>query len=301
VDEDVIISVLVKRSNEQRQKIKAAYKASTGKCLEKELKSALKGDLEDVALALLMTPAEFDAFCIREATKRLGTDEDVLVEILATRSRAEIQEISRVFKQEYRHELEEVLKKEAKGDFEKALLALYKSSRSTSKAVDMQLAKKDAETLFESGENRRGTDVDTFIEILTTRSKAQLAKTFQEYAAVSDRCLPKALKCELRGDIEDCLIDIGQTPLPPVSVHSSVCQFHSFMNNPDLVDLCVTVKVCWNTPAFFAEKLHEAMKGHGTCEKSLIRVLVSRSEVDLRKIVEEYYSMYDRHLQEDIM
>ncbi|XP_020780170.1 annexin A1-like [Boleophthalmus pectinirostris] len=269
VDEDVIISVLVKRSNEQRQKIKAAYKASTGKCLEKELKSALKGDLEDVALALLMTPAEFDAFCIREATKRLGTDEDVLVEILATRSRAEIQEISRVFKQEYRHELEEVLKKEAKGDFEKALLALYKSSRSTSKAVDMQLAKKDAETLFESGENRRGTDVDTFIEILTTRSKAQLAKTFQEYAAVSDRCLPKALKCELRGDIEDCLIDI--------------------------------VKVCWNTPAFFAEKLHEAMKGHGTCEKSLIRVLVSRSEVDLRKIVEEYYSMYDRHLQEDIM
>lgn len=31
VDEDVIISVLVRRSNEQRQKIKAVYEASTGK------------------------------------------------------------------------------------------------------------------------------------------------------------------------------------------------------------------------------------------------------------------------------
>ena len=31
VDEDVIIAVLVKRSNEQRQKIKAVYEASAGK------------------------------------------------------------------------------------------------------------------------------------------------------------------------------------------------------------------------------------------------------------------------------
>uniref|UniRef100_A0A3B4B1U2 Annexin n=1 Tax=Periophthalmus magnuspinnatus TaxID=409849 RepID=A0A3B4B1U2_9GOBI len=269
VDEDVIISVLVMRSNEQRQKIKAVYEATTGKRLDKDLKSALRHDLEDVCLALLMTPAQFDAFCIRKATKRLGTDEDVLVEILATRTREQIQEITRVFKQEYRVELEEVLKSEASGDFEKALLALFRTSRDTSTEVDMQLAQKDAEILFEAGEKQKGTNVDAFIKILTTRSTAQLSKTFQRYASLSDLSLPKALQLELSGDVEDCLVDI--------------------------------VKVCWNTPAFFAEKLHEAMKGHGTCERSLIRVLVSRSELDLKKIVEEYYAMYNRHLQEDIV
>lgn len=31
VDEDVIIAILVKRNNEQRQKIKVVYEASTGK------------------------------------------------------------------------------------------------------------------------------------------------------------------------------------------------------------------------------------------------------------------------------
>lgn len=31
VDEDVITAILVKRNNEQRQKIKAVYEASTGK------------------------------------------------------------------------------------------------------------------------------------------------------------------------------------------------------------------------------------------------------------------------------
>lgn len=269
VDEDVIISVLVMRSNEQRQKIKAVYEATTGERLDRALKSALKSDLEDVTLALLMTPAQFDAHCIRKATKRLGTDEDVLVEILATRTREQINEISRVFKEEYNSDLEEVLKSEASGDFEKALLALYRTSRDTSTEVDMQLAHKDAEILFEAGENRSGANVDTFIEILTTRSANQLSKTFQRYACVSDLSLPKALQAELRGDVEDCLVDI--------------------------------VKVCWNTPAFFAEKLHEAMDGHGTCEKSLIRVLVSRSEQDLKKIVEEYYAMYNHFLQEDIV
>ncbi|XP_072309746.1 annexin A1-like [Eucyclogobius newberryi] len=269
VDEDVIIAVLVRRNNEQRQKIKAVYEATAGEHLDKALKSALVRDLEDVSMALLMTPAQFDAYCIRKATKRFGTDEDVLVEILATRTREQIHEITRVFKQEYDEDLEEVLKSEARGDFERALLAMFRTSRSTGTEVDTKLAQKDAQILFEAGENQKGINVDTFIEILTTRSVVQLTHTFHMYASVSDLSLPKALQAKLRGDIEDCLVDI--------------------------------VKVCWNTPAFFAEKLHKAMKGHGTCDDSLIRVLVSRSEVDLKKIVEEYRAMYKRSVQQDIV
>lgn len=37
--------------------------------LDKALKSALRSDLEDVSLALLMSPANFDAYLIRKATK----------------------------------------------------------------------------------------------------------------------------------------------------------------------------------------------------------------------------------------
>lgn len=42
-------------------------------------------------------------------------------------------------------------------------------------------------------------------------------------------------------------------------------------------------------------------QGHGTCEDTLMRVLVSRSEVDLKKILEEYSAMYDSSLQEHIL
>lgn len=269
VDEDVIVAVLVNRSNEQRQKIKVVYEQSTGENLEKALKSALRSDLEDVSLALLMMPAHFDAYLLRKATKGLGTDEDVLVEILATRSNQEILEIKKVFKEEYETELEDVIKDETSGDFTMALLAMLKTKKDEDTEVDMDQARRDAETLFEAGENTKGINVSAFIDILTKRSGPQLSKTFQQYACLSDVTLPKALDSELRGDIEDCLIDI--------------------------------VKCAWNKPAFFAEKLHLAMKGHGTCEETLIRVLVSRSEVDLKKIVEEYRAMYDDSLQDHIL
>ncbi|XP_003965178.2 annexin A1-like [Takifugu rubripes] len=269
VDEDVIVSILVKRNNEQRQKIKVVYEATAGERLDKALKSALRSDLEDVSLALLMSPATFDAYLIRKATKRLGTDEDVLVEIFATRTNKEILEIKSAFKEEYNIDLEDVIRDETSGDFTTALLAMLQANKDENGEVDTELARKDAGILFEAGENASGINVAAFIDILTRRSGPQLCKTFQQYAALSDISLPKALDLELKGDIEDCLIDI--------------------------------VKCAWNTPAFFAEKLHKAMKGHGTCEDTLIRILVSRSEIDLKKILDEYRAMYDVSVQEDIL
>ncbi|XP_059214125.1 annexin A1-like [Centropristis striata] len=269
VDEDVIIAVLVKRSNEQRQKIKAVYEASSGKSLEEDLKAVLRSDLEDVALALLKTPAQFDAFLMRKATKGFGTDEHVLTEVLATRSNQQIRELKRVFKQEYQQELEDVIKDETSREFTTALLAMLKADKDEGTEIDRELARQDTQVLFEAGDHPDGIDVAVFIDILTSRSGPQLAKMFQHYAAGSDVSLPKALDMHLRGDIEDCLIDI--------------------------------VKCSWNTPAVFAEKLHHAMKGHGTCEDTLIRVMVSRSEVDLKKIIQEYRAMYDTSLQEAIL
>ncbi|XP_026153410.1 annexin A1-like [Mastacembelus armatus] len=269
VDEDVITAVLVKRNNEQRQMIKAVFEASHGKKVENALKKALRSHFEDVCLALLMTRAQFDAHWLRKATQRMGTDEDVLVEILATRSNQEIREIKRVFKEEYKEDLEDVIKKETNGDFTMALLSMLKANKDESTVVDASQAKKDAEALFEAGENMKGVNVSTITDILTTRNGPQLCKMFQQYSTVSNNTLPKALEKELRGDIENCLLDI--------------------------------VKCAWNTPAFFAEKLHLAMKGAGTSEEKLTRVLVSRSEVDLKKILDEYKAMYGISLQEHLV
>lgn len=45
---------------------------------------------------------------------------------------------------------------------------------------------------------------------------------FHHYASISDLTLPKALQLELKGDIEDCLIDIGKWRFLVFSVKSSL-------------------------------------------------------------------------------
>uniref|UniRef100_A0A4W6FXA8 Annexin n=1 Tax=Lates calcarifer TaxID=8187 RepID=A0A4W6FXA8_LATCA len=269
VDENTIIEILVKRSNEQRQQIKQAYQQASGKPLESALKSALKGDLEDVVLALLKTPAQYDAQQLKLAMKGLGTDEDTLIEILASRTNREILDIKRVYKEE--NGLKDSCcifpLSDTSGDFKAALLALCKAGRT--EGVSEQLIDSDARTLYEAGEGRKGKDCSAFIEILTTRSSPHLRKVFDRYSKYSKVDMAKAIDLEMKGDIESCLTAL--------------------------------VKCAGSRPAFFAEKLYLAMKGKGTRKHILTRIMVSRSEIDMKRIKDEYKKNYGKTLYQDIL
>uniref|UniRef100_A0A9J8BZD8 Annexin n=1 Tax=Cyprinus carpio carpio TaxID=630221 RepID=A0A9J8BZD8_CYPCA len=185
VDEATIVEVIAKRSNAQRQQIKAAYQQSAGKALAADLKKALKSDFEEVVLALLMTPPEYDAFEMKRAMKGIGTNEAVLNEILGTRSNKEITALKNTYKEVYGELLEENIKSDVKGDLETTLLTLCKATRSEDSNIDDAAAKSEAKALFEAGENRIGTVCSVLIDILTNRSEAQLYKIFQYYGQLS--------------------------------------------------------------------------------------------------------------------
>uniref|UniRef100_H3D9M1 Annexin n=2 Tax=Tetraodon nigroviridis TaxID=99883 RepID=H3D9M1_TETNG len=194
VDEKTIIDILVKRSNDQRQQIKKAFQHSSGKPLESALKNALKGDLEDVVLALLKTPAQYDAQQLKLAMKGIGTDEDTLIEILASRNNREILDMKKAYQEEYKKDLEEDVRGDTSGDFRAVLLEILKASRT--EGVCDQLIDSDARALYEAGEGRKGKDCSVFIEILATRSFPHLCQ---------------AIDLEMKGDIDSCLTAIGKT------------------------------------------------------------------------------------------
>lgn len=269
VDEATIINLLTKRTNAQRQQIKAAYQQLKGKPLEEALKKALKSHLEDVVLALLKTPAQFDADELRYSMKGLGTDEDILVEILASRNNQQIREIGRAYQEAFKRDLAKDIASDTSGDFQKALLALAKGDRDENPHVNEELADNDARALYEAGERRKGTDVNVFINILATRSYPHLRRVFQKYTKYSKHDMNKALDLELKGDIENCLTAI--------------------------------VKCATSKPAFFAEKLHLAMKGSGTRHRTLNRIMVSRSEVDMNEIKGFYRQLYGKSLCQAIL
>ncbi|XP_041671259.1 annexin A4-like [Cheilinus undulatus] len=263
-DENAIIELLGNRSNKQRVPMVAAYKTTYGKDLVHDLKSELTGNFEKLVLAMIKTPTHFDASELREAIKGAGTDEACLIEILSSRSNAEINEITRIYKSEYGKTLEDAINSDTSGHFRRLLVSLCQGNRDERETVDMSLAKQDAQKLYAAGENKVGTDESQFNAILCARSRPHLRAVFQEYQHMCGRDIEKSICREMSGNLESGMVAV--------------------------------VKCIKNTPAYFAERLHKAMQGAGTKDTTLIRIMVSRSEVDMLDIRKAYVQTYGKSL-----
>ncbi|XP_029376877.1 annexin A5-like isoform X2 [Echeneis naucrates] len=263
-DEQAIINLLGSRSNKQRVPLLRAYKTSYGKDLIKDLHSELSGDFRKLVMAMLKTPTEFDAYELNSAIKGAGTDEACLIEILSSRSNNEIKEINRIYKQEHKKSLEDAISGDTSGHFRRLLVSLAQGNRDERENVDISLAKQDAQALYAAGENKLGTDESKFNAILCARSKSHLRAVFLEYQHMCGRDIEKSISREMSGDLESGMLAV--------------------------------VKCIKNTPAYFAERLYKSMKGAGTKDRTLIRIMVSRSEVDMLDIRQEYVKNYGKSL-----
>ncbi|EFO86561.1 CRE-NEX-2 protein [Caenorhabditis remanei] len=260
-----VISVLCQRTNGQRQEISKAFKVMYGKDLIKELKGELHGDFEDLILALMEAPAIYDAKQLYKAMDGLGTKESVLIEIMTSRTNAQIQQVRDAYKMLYKKDLERDLIGETSGHFKRLLVSLCAGGRDESNQTDALRANQDARRLYQAGEKRLGTDESTFNAILASQNFNQLRMVFEEYQKVSNHSIEKAIESEFSGDVRDGLLAV--------------------------------IAVVRNRPAYFAKLLHDSMKGLGTRDNDLIRLCVTRAEYDMADIRNMFQSLYRTTLE----
>uniref|UniRef100_A0A8C7WRP2 Annexin n=1 Tax=Oryzias sinensis TaxID=183150 RepID=A0A8C7WRP2_9TELE len=264
--EDTVLMLLTSRSNDQRQQIKAAYKKAYGKDLVSALKSEISGLFEDLIVALMMPPISYDATQLHKAIKGAGTDDQVLIEILASRSGEQIKEIIKVYKKEFGGKLEKDIYGDTDGHYRKLLVILLQGSRE--EGIDEDNVENDAKELYAAGKGKFGTDEEKFITILGNRSAEHLQRVFAAYKKLSGSDIEDSITSETTGNLENLLLAV--------------------------------VKCARSVPDFFAETLYKSMRRAGTDDETLTRVMVSRSEEDLLDIKASFKRMYGTSLYSTI-
>lgn len=287
-NDDAIIHVVATRCNAQRQELKENFKTLYGRDLIEDIQGELSGDYKETVMALFVPPAEYDAWCVKEAIYGPGTDEMALIEVLMTRTDGQIKELRSVYPgvlnkhyQGKTPKIEKDIQDDTSGDFKHLLISACQGGRyeipkdrleeaieeianpetgagtgmfqvNYQKLADNKKAQREAKMLFEAGEDRWGTDEETFIRIFSTRDYYQMRETWAEYVKLTQRDILNSVDRETSGDFKAGLRAI---------VMNIRCR-----------------------PMYFAEKLKAAMKGLGTDERTLIRIIVSRSEIDMVQI-----------------
>uniref|UniRef100_A0A8C5NEU6 Annexin n=1 Tax=Gouania willdenowi TaxID=441366 RepID=A0A8C5NEU6_GOUWI len=258
-DKEAILDLVTSRSNAQRQEVIAAYKSSFGKDLIEDLKYELTGKFERLIVSLMRTPAYHDAKEIHDALKGAGTNERCLIEVMASRTNKQTQEMVAAYNDAYGRNIEEDITADTSGHFKKMLIVLLQGTRDESGVVDADLVEQDAQDLFAAGEEQWGTDEAKFIMILGNRSVTHLRMVFDAYEKIAEVSIEDSIKNELSGDFERLMLAVGK-------------------------------KTSWKQP------FHTDIQGLGTADNTLIRIMISRSEIDMLDIRECFRLRYEKSL-----
>lgn len=267
-DENRLISEITKHSNGQRQLIKQQYMTLYGKSLVDDIKSEIKGNFELGVLALLEPVDEYEAKILHEAINGVGTDEKIVIQTLCPKEAHEIEILKAAYKRLYNKDLDKDIKGEEGGPLGKIMRSVASGGRSGDKNANHEMAKKEAQELYDAGAGKFGTEESEFVRILCSRSFPQLAATFEEYHKICGKDIEKSIKSEMGGQLETACLAIA--------------------------------KAAKNKSAYFAELLHEAMAGVGTKDEDLVRLLASKSEFNFNEIKNQYKALYNKSLYDAV-
>jgi len=266
-DEEKIIDIVAYRSSAQLISVEKKYQTLYGDDLKKILKRELDGNLEKVVLGRFYDRYGYQAYICRNAMKGLGTDEQVLIDVICTKKPEEMKKIKSAYEELFKRDFMKDLQSEVSGNLRRILYSLATAGRED-KEPDVVLARAEAKTLYEIGEAKWGTDVRIFNNIFANRSFEQLRLCFLCYRKAYGKLIFEVIDKELSGNLKSAFMTLARYIKDPITT--------------------------------FSEMLFESMKGLGTDDDRLIRTVLSRCEIDLKSVKERYEKLHQKTLDKAI-
>ncbi|XXG51268.1 hypothetical protein AAC387_Pa02g5082 [Persea americana] len=230
-------------------------------------------EFQERAISLwLMEESERDATIVWQSLQPKSLDKAALNEVICSRTPSQIRNLKRAYFTYFKSELSKditcifVIDRNTR---ELLVACLDDKARDEGTNVDVNKAKEDATQLYKDGEQKMwGTNNKTFIDIFAKRSRPHLAAVDAAYDKLYGHSLEEAVRKETS---------------------------RSFM-----AGLLTLLKCAKNPAKYFAEVLYNSMKGLGTSDTTLIRVVVTRAGIDMEDIKKEYEQAYKTSLKDCI-
>nr|CRZ25286.1 Bm10655 [Brugia malayi] len=266
-----IFHILTQINNTQRQMIKTPYKIKYKKDLMIDLMNGLSDDYRDIILALMETPTKYDTLQLVKAINGTSINESVLIEILCLRTSMELSAIKNEYQIILGNKLENDIATRVSGDLKDILLIVIQkpiiaTNDNSSSSTDMEKIKQEVKKIL--GEKKK-IDKTAMKIIVGSLPTYQLNTLTVEYATIAGR--------QIEQDIE------------------------KYFNGPAKKALLALIQYARNSNSYFADLLNSSLKNPSeTRDGDLIRLIISRSEIDLATISEAYMKSYKKKLIEDI-
>lgn len=273
-DEKALVEILGRRTAAQRAEIRRAYASLYKESLLARLHGELSGHFQKAMVLLATEPAERDAKLAREALgRRRGDDRDawVLIEASCAAAPDHLVAVRRAYRSLHGSSLEEDVAAcpAFQEPLRKLLVSLVRSYRCGEESVDMDVARLEAAQLAKAIRRKKQPHGGEVVRIVSTRSKPQLAATLRCY------------KEQHGSDIEE---DMKQY---------SSSQFARMLK---IAVWCLT-----SPEKHFAEVIRYSILGLGTDEDALTRAIVSRADIDMKMIKQEYRVRFKTTVTDDVV
>ena len=267
-DENYFIDLTLNKTNSERIKLRDDYKAKFGRDLLEDFEKNFKSDFLETLIGVFKSPAEYDADLLYKAMKGIGSDKDIITEVLCFRNPERINQIKEKFQEKYGKDLVAEIKSETSGDYQKIVLKLLEGDRAQDGKADVEKCAGIAEELYKAGEGKIGTDESIFIKYFTSLSPNELLIVCKEYH--------KKYKKNMLDVIEN-----------------------EFNKNEKKL-LTVMLYALFSPSEFFAKQIMESIKGIGTDDVKLIRSVITRYSIDMKKVKKYFKKMYNKELLDEV-
>ena len=264
INKENLIKTACNIKTKDKQLVTEQYQKKYKINLKDNIKKRLNGYLQESLISFFQDPIEYDAEIIYSSLK----EQETLIEIATTRSNWIMKKIKKKFFEKYKTDLDEQISSTTLGDYKKLIIGLLKGIRNENCESMEECEEKATDMCDMDYDDWNLNENSLFYEYLTKFSRKQMIIVGGLFNKKAKKNLSKKVDDVFTGEIRK------------------------------LIQVCLYSLI--SPSEYFATKLRQALTAASMDYKILMRVFITRNEIDLKKIRMYYKRLYQKELKDDI-